>query len=134
MELPPLTAGVRGCRQLSEQGLIIGATSQRRRDLTRIDADESGPEAIFDHTVREATCILAPDWEDAGEACWRHLLFTVLADILQEEIPERHSLHAALLQLSNRFPHASLVYRIDALGRDPNLVHRQSKRRGLPPQ
>src|SRR5439155_23443498 len=102
--------------------------------LLRVDADVSRSLAASDHPARALVRVLAPDWEDAGEACWGHLLFRVLADILQEEIPERHSLHAVLFQLSNRFSHAGLLDRIDALGRDPYFVHRQSKRRGLPPQ
>src|SRR6266542_5842818 len=71
-------------------------TRQRTRYLARVDADEGCPEAAFDHSVRELDRILAPNWKDAREARGRHLLLSVLADILQKEIAERHSLHAVL--------------------------------------
>ena len=134
VKLAALAAWVRGRRQISEQRLIIGATGQPSRHLARINADERGAKATIDHPLRKADCVLAPNWEDAGQSGASHLLFAVIANVLKEQIAERDSRYTALFELLDRFAHASLVDRIDALGRYPNLVHRQSKCRCLPLQ
>jgi hypothetical protein len=104
--------------------------SKRRpaaRQLPRIDTGDAGLEPARDHLACQVGRRNPPQREQRGDAGAGELALAVAADVLQEQIAERHGLNARRSLLGHERAHDALVLRVRAGVGD--FQHMQGKAR-----
>ena len=128
MELAVLGTGVHAGRQIRQQRGIEPPAGKARRQLARIDAGDVGLEPAGDHAARERTGLDPPQREQRRNPRPGELLLAVAADVLQEQIAERHGLDTLCGLPGHERAHDTLVLLVWAGIGDLQHMQRQSGR------
>jgi len=86
VELAPLAAGIDVGRKVAQQKTIEFSPGKRGIEAPRVDAGEPRAQTAIDHLLRELTGWNPPDGEERLEAGPRKLLFSIAANVLEEQI------------------------------------------------
>ena len=78
------------------------------------------------------TRVYFPDREKRGHVCAHKFLFTIDAQVFQENVAETEVMNSLFAKTKNRFGHARLVDRIRTLRRNADFFDRQANGFGLP--
>ena len=94
MELAVLGAGVDARRQVGQQRGIEAPAGEARGQLARVDAGDVGLEPAGDHLARQRRRVDAPQRKQRRDPGAGELGLAIAADVLQEQVAERHGLDA----------------------------------------
>jgi hypothetical protein len=131
VELAALAAGVDRRRQLGQQRGVEVARREPLVQGARIDAGQPGAQPAGDHLGRQRAGRLAPqreEWPDPGRG---QLLLAVAADVLQEQIAERHGGDARGARPIEGGRHRRFVLGVAARPGDRHRPERQVRGGGL---
>jgi hypothetical protein len=126
VELAALTAGIDVGGQVAQQETIELSAGERGVEAPRVDACEPRAQTAIDHLLRELTGRNPPDGEERLEPGPRKLLFSIPANVLQEQIAERRVRESIRGRLGNRHAHPRFVNVVRTRMRKVHNMQRQS--------
>jgi len=118
-------------RKLPQQLLVIPAAGELGGSLGGVDAGDDRAQTLRDHVGGEFGGGPTPQREHGGDAGALQGLFSVGADVFEEQVPEDQPLGAGLPRRRRAFSHPLLVDVIGARPGQCNDVQRQTQRIGL---
>lgn len=132
VEFAIFAARIDTCRKIAKKGSVQFPPGEGFIEFSRIDAGSEGAEAIFHEPTGQFTRVYFPDGEKRGHVCKHKFLFTIDAQVFQENIAEADVKNSLFAKTQNRFGHACLVDRIGTLLRNADFFDRQANGFGLP--
>jgi hypothetical protein len=121
VKLAVLSARVNSVWQVGEEGAIECPAGEGWIHKLGIDTDDDGLEPFRDHVLSQLRGVVAPQRKDAVLAGAGETLFAIGADVLKEEVGERHMIYSAKALASEGGGHPLLVCLVRAGGRNPDL-------------
>src|SRR5205814_2896737 len=121
----PLATGVDSHGQLRQEAGVELTPGKGWRQVSRVHARQPRLEARPDHVAGQRVRGNAPEGEERRDARGREVVLPVAADVLQEQVTERHGGDALAPGPVERRAHRGLVVGIAAWARDTDRPERE---------